>query len=51
MKRTHLRAVAPALPGLLALATPSMLPAAAPPLIVSRIWAERRRSPITRPWA
>src|SRR5690606_12160134 len=34
MKRTHLRAVAPALPGLLALATPSMLPAAAPPLIV-----------------
>lgn len=33
MKRTHLRTVAPALPGLLALATPSMLPAA-PPLIV-----------------
>lgn len=34
MKRTHLRTVAPALPGLLALTTPSMLPAAAPPLIV-----------------
>lgn len=34
MKRTHLRTVAPALPGLLALTTPSMLPAASPPLIV-----------------
>lgn len=34
MKRTHLRAVAPALPGLLALASPSPLPASMPALIV-----------------